>query len=83
MGQSQQTGKDELSRSPLEAGGGRTYEQGPRFHAPSTEHRELAEILRRSLRLRDQRRRDHRNFLINEVVDGAVRNGIFIPAPEP
>ena len=66
----------------LEAGGvDEPYEyKVPGFHALSTEHRELAwKFYVDHYACEIQRRRDHRNFLINEVVDGAVRNGIFYP----
>jgi choline dehydrogenase len=52
----------------------------PAFHAFSTEHNDLAwKFYVQHYNNDAQRRRDVRNFLIDAIVDGAPRNGIFYP----
>ena len=52
----------------------------PAFHALSTEHNDLAwKFYVQHYANKSQQQRDKHNFLVNETVDGAPRNGIFYP----
>ena len=66
----------------LEAGGDdEPYDyKVPAFHSLSTENTDLAwKFYVQHYADPNRQRRDKRNFLINEEVDGAPRNGIFYP----
>lgn len=66
----------------LEAGGDHDCVEYkvPAFHALSTEHHELAwKFYVQHYADAERRKRDKTNFLINEDVDRAPRNGIFYP----
>lgn len=66
----------------LEAGGAdEPYDYKiPAFHSLSTEHRDLAwKFYVQHYADEDRQRRDKRNFLVNKVVDGVPRNGMYYP----